>query len=184
MPACQLCAPPMRRIRRCELEVVSPGGVVALFVHVWIRRRLQAFFDDIETVCMHVYRLRSKHARSLDEIRTPSPQQIGGSSPKGAAGTKIGLQGVGPTSFVITSESFANQCRGNPPLPVSGMLAGERVRSVHCGARVLGHVPTPQHLDHPRILVGKRHGRSVIAASSDQFLEPLALRIRLADRVA
>jgi hypothetical protein len=38
---------------------------------------ISILFGDVKTVCMHVYGLpvgASKHARSLDEIRTPCSQ--------------------------------------------------------------------------------------------------------------
>lgn len=50
--------------------------MIVFLVHIWTRRLLQALFVDVKTVCMHIYGLpmgASKHARSLDEIRTPRP---------------------------------------------------------------------------------------------------------------
>ena len=52
------------------------------------------------------------------------------------------------------------------------------------GARAVGRVAAQQRLDHPRILVGQRHGRAVVATASDQVLQPSALGIGLSHHVA
>jgi hypothetical protein len=48
-----------------------------------------------------------KHARSLDEIRAPYPEQIIGLRPTQPA-LKAGFQDAGSTNFVITCKSYAN----------------------------------------------------------------------------
>ena len=77
-------------------------------MHVWNRRRLQAFFDDTKTVCMHVYGLpvgASKHARSLDEIRTVSTWNT---SPRAVSRRSSGPTGApeATTEWVTAPQSW------------------------------------------------------------------------------
>jgi len=114
----------------------SPGALVVLFVHVWNRRRLQAFFDDTKTVCMHVYGLpvgASKHARSLDEIRTPRPQQICGSSPKEQPAPETGLRVL--VQPVLSSLPKASQTSAGSFYPSRTNVVGRR--SIEFAQRVV-----------------------------------------------
>jgi hypothetical protein len=78
----------------------------------------KALFVDVKTVCMHVFGLPvglSKHARSLDEIRTPCPQQKDGLSPKDQPAPKSGFRVL--VQPVLSSLPKASQTSAGVILP-------------------------------------------------------------------
>ena len=95
-PPCPVASPASARWSGCPVRRrarrAAGSGVSVLFTHVWNRRRLQALFDEVKTVCMHVYGLpvgASKHARSLAHTLSSA---YDGSSPQDQPARKSGLR--------------------------------------------------------------------------------------------
>lgn len=106
------------------------------------------------------------HVRSLDEIRTPSPQQFGGLIPRDSRHQKQ-VSGCRSNQF-RHHFSKASQDLLSPQQNsvLTFFLEVRPISSSHGSAAVKAVFTAEQHLDHASVLVGQRHCRTVIASST------------------